>query len=109
MLINVLTGRGFRRVSPWVQMALMGGLIVVLFLTPLACAGIRPLVERHSPLLRWFPPFWFLGLYMDMLPGQPGGPAFHELARAGAAGARDFRRGFRDRPTSPATAATRGA
>jgi hypothetical protein len=73
VLINLLTGRGFRRVSPWVQMALMGGLIVVLFLTPLACAGIRPLVENHSPLLRWFPPFWFLGLYMDMLPGQPGG------------------------------------
>jgi hypothetical protein len=80
VLINLFTGRGFRRVSPWVQMALMGGLIVVLFLTPLTCAGIRPLVESHSPLLRWFPPFWFLGLYMDMLPGQPGGPVFHELA-----------------------------
>ena len=80
VLINLLTGRGFRRVSPWVQMALMGGLIVVLFLTPLACAGIRPLVLSHSPLLRWFPPFWFLGLYLDMLPGQPAGPVFHELA-----------------------------
>jgi len=80
VLINVLSGRGFRRVSPWVQMALMGGLIVVLFLTPLACMSIRPLVQSHSPLLRWFPPFWFLGLYMDMLPGQPGGPVFHELA-----------------------------
>ena len=80
VLINLLTGRGFRRVSPWVQMALMGSLIVVLFLTPLACIGIRPLVESHSPLLRWFPPFWFLGLYLDMLPGQPAGPAFHELA-----------------------------
>src|SRR5664280_1206306 len=80
VLINLLTGRGFRRVSPWVQMALMGGLIVLLFLTPLACAGIRPLVESRSPLLGWFPPFWFLGLYLDMLPGQPGGPVFHELA-----------------------------
>ena len=80
VLINLLTGRGFRRVSPWVQMALMGGLIVFLFLTPLACLSIRPLVESHSPLLRWFPPFWFLGLYLDMLPGQPAGPAFHELA-----------------------------
>jgi hypothetical protein len=80
VLINLLTGRGFRRVSPWVQMALMGGLIVFLFLTPLACLSIRPLVESHSPLLRWFPPFWFLGLYLDMLPGQPAGPVFHELA-----------------------------
>jgi hypothetical protein len=80
VLINVLTGRGFRRVSPWVQMALMGVLIVVLFLTPLACAAIRPLVESHSPLLRYFPPFWFLALYLDMLPGRPAGAIFHEIA-----------------------------
>src|ERR1019366_1975239 len=80
VLINLLTARGFRQVSPWVQMALMGGRFAVLFLTPLSCASIRPLVESHSPLLRWFPPFWFLGLYLDMLPGQPAGPVFHELA-----------------------------
>ncbi len=80
LLINVLTARAFRRVSSWVQMAAMGLLITVLFLTPLICASIRPLVERDSPLLRCFPPFWFLGLYMDMLPGRPGGPIFQELA-----------------------------
>ena len=80
VLINVLTGRGFRRVSPWVQMALMGMLIVVLFLTPLATVAIRPLVESHSPLLRYFPPFWFLAMYLDMLPGRPAGPIFHEIA-----------------------------
>ena len=52
-------------------------------------------MQSHSPLLRWFPPFWFLGLYLDMLPGQPAGPAFHELAAAGAAGPGDFGRGVR--------------
>ena len=78
--------RGFRRVSPWVQMTLMGGLIVVLFLTPLACASIRPLVESHSPLLRWFPPFWFLALYLDMLPGQPAARCSTSWRRVGAAG-----------------------
>lgn len=80
VLINVLTGSGFRRVSPWVQMALMALLIVVLFLTPLACAAIRPLVQSNSPLLRYFPPFWFLALYLDMLPGRPAGALFHEIA-----------------------------
>jgi len=80
VLINVLTARGFRRVSPWVQMALMGLLIVVLFLTPLTCAAIRPLVTNNSPVLRYFPPFWFLALYLDLLPGQPAGPLFHEIA-----------------------------
>ena len=80
VLINVLTARGFRRVSPWVQMALMGVLIVVLFLTPLTCAAIRPLVTNNSPVLRYFPPFWFLALYLDLLPGQPAGPLFHQIA-----------------------------
>jgi len=80
VLINLLPGRAFRRISPWVQMALMGMLIIVLFLTPLVCMSIRPLVEHGSPLLRWFPPFWFLALYLDMLPGRPAGPVFHEIA-----------------------------
>ena len=80
VLINLLSGRAFRRISPWVQMALMGMLIIVLFLTPLVCASIRPLVEHRSALLRWFPPFWFLALYLDMLPGQPAGAIFHEMA-----------------------------
>jgi hypothetical protein len=80
VLINLLTGRAFRRISPWVQMLVMGLLIIVLFLTPLICASIRPLVEHRSPLLWWFPPFWFLALYLDMLPGQPAGPFFHQIA-----------------------------
>jgi hypothetical protein len=80
VLLNVLTGRAFRRISPWVQMAAMGAVITVVVLTPLISALIRPLVERRSPFLQWFPPFWFLGLYLDMLPGRPGGPVFHELA-----------------------------
>ena len=80
VLINLLTGRAFRRISPWVQMAVMGLLIVVLFLTPLMCASIRPLVVHRSPVLWWFPPFWFLAMYLDMLPGQPAGPLFHQIA-----------------------------
>jgi hypothetical protein len=80
VLINLLPGRAFRRISPWVQMAVMGVLIIVLFLTPLVCASIRPLVEHRSPLLWWFPPFWFLSMYLDMLPGQPAGAFFHQIA-----------------------------
>ena len=81
LLINVLTGRAFRRISPWVQMASMGLLISVLFLTPLMIDTLRPLFERNSPVLRYFPPFWFLALYMDLLPGRPGGAMFHDLAQ----------------------------
>ena len=80
VLINVLTARAFRRISPWVQMAAMAVVIVVLFLTPLICSSLLPLLEQDSPLVRWFPPFWFLGLYVDLLPGHPGGPPFHFMA-----------------------------
>ena len=109
MLINVLTGRGFRRVSPWVQMALMGVLIVMLFLTPLACASIRPLVQRDSPLLRWFPPFWFLGPLSRHAARAPGRSRLPRTRRAGAPGAGDFRRALSRSPTSPAITATRAA
>jgi hypothetical protein len=80
LLINCLTARAFRRVSPWVQMASMAFLITILFLTPLVAINIRPLFQQHSPIVRYFPPFWFLAMYLDLLPGQPGGPIFHEIA-----------------------------
>jgi hypothetical protein len=80
LLINVLTARAFRRISPWVQMASMGVLITILFLTPMIARSLRALFEQHSALLRYFPPFWFLALYMDLLPGRPGGAVFHDLA-----------------------------
>ena len=80
ILINALPARAFRRISPWVQMGLMGLLIVVLFLTPLVGSSLKSLITANSPLLRWFPPFWFLALYVDLLPGRPGGEVFHQLA-----------------------------
>ncbi|HKE23473.1 MAG TPA: hypothetical protein VKB88_13995 [Bryobacteraceae bacterium] len=80
ILINVLTGRAFRRVSPWVQMGAMVFIVVILFTTPMIWMLLRPLIAGRSPLAQWFPPFWFLGLYLDLLPGHPGGPLFHELA-----------------------------
>jgi hypothetical protein len=42
---------------------------------------LRPLFERNSPVLRYFPPFWFLALFMDSLPGHPCGSMFHDLAQ----------------------------
>jgi hypothetical protein len=83
VLMNVLTGRAFRRISPWVQMAVMGLVCVTVVLTPLVCVLLRPLFERNSPLLEWFPPFWYLGLYLDLLPNRPGGAIFHLLAVRG--------------------------
>ena len=43
-------------------------------------AALGPLISTHHSMTKWFPPFWFLGLYLDLLPGSPAGPPFHELA-----------------------------
>jgi hypothetical protein len=80
ILINVLTGHAFRRVAPWVQMGAMVVIVLALFTTPMIWMLLRPLIEGQSPAVQWFPPFWFLGLYLDLLPGHPGGLVFHELA-----------------------------
>jgi hypothetical protein len=80
ILINVLPARAFRRVSPWVQMTLMGVLALLFFLTPATYFALRRLFEANSPLLRLFPPFWFVAWYVDMLPGRPAGEMFRDLA-----------------------------
>jgi hypothetical protein len=80
VLINILTARAFRRISPGVQMGAMMLVITVLFLTPLECSLMQPLITTGHPFTKWFPPFWFLGLYLDSLPGHPAGAAFHQLA-----------------------------
>jgi hypothetical protein len=80
LLINALTARAFRRISPWVQTASMGLLIAIFFLAPLISSNLPLWFESRSPVLRWFPPFWFLSLYLDLMPGRPGGAVFHEFA-----------------------------
>jgi len=79
LLINVLTSKAFRWVSPLVQMVSMGLLVLVLMLYPLVSALIQSLVEQNSPYLFYFPCFWFLGLYESLRPGVVH-PAFHPLA-----------------------------
>ncbi|MEO8127497.1 MAG: hypothetical protein ABJF23_03510 [Bryobacteraceae bacterium] len=79
ILINVLTSKAFRWVSPLVQMVSMGLLVLVLILYPLISALIQTLVEQNSPYLFYFPCFWFLGLYESLRPGVVH-PVFHPLA-----------------------------
>jgi hypothetical protein len=80
VLINVLTARAFRRVSAAVQMIAMGALVAVLLLTPLVSMNLARLLQQDSPLLYWFPPFWFLGLYGSLSPVGAVPKAFPALA-----------------------------
>ena len=46
----------------------MAMLIMFLFLSPLMGSSIGQLCRSHSTYLRWFPGFWFVGLYKQLFP-----------------------------------------
>jgi len=62
VLANVMPARLFRRITPWVEFALLVFLLAQLFLAPRVSELLTPL--RTGPLWRaaLFPPLWFLGL-----------------------------------------------
>ena len=51
-------------------------------LTPLLGAGAKGLVSHDHPVARYFPAFWFVGVYECMRPAT-GSAALRELGRTG--------------------------
>lgn len=83
LLINLLGWRWFRRVSPYVQIVLIAGLLVMFFSSGAITSGLRP--SQASPgVMRFFPPAWFIGLYQSELGWTQ--PVFRELASAAKLG-----------------------
>jgi hypothetical protein len=78
VLIAALPATAFRRVSVWVQTALMGLLVLLLFVSPLLAMALRGLIRRHSIAVYAYPPFWFAGLYDRLRPAVKS-PALVEL------------------------------
>ena len=68
LLINILTPRFFRRISPWIQMLGMSLMVLSLLLFPIYSMGMRLIAQAHPEWLRLFPPYWFTGVYELMLP-----------------------------------------
>ena len=83
VLINVLGQRLSRAVSPFVQGLSMMLLLTVLILCPMVMMFLQPLLESASVSVRYFPPFWFLGIYERVLAGSSTLPVFTALARTG--------------------------
>ena len=73
ILNAVFSGRTLRRVSVLAQTLLMSVLVMMFFLSPVLGMNLRRLTRENSPLLHWFPPYWFAGLYERMRPatGDP--------------------------------------
>src|SRR5215472_12823798 len=68
VLITMLRGNLYRRVSVALQTLLMGMLVMLLFLSPLAATHMRWMAEHHPQYLYYFPGFWFTGLYETLRP-----------------------------------------
>ena len=68
ILVTVFRGPLYRWLSTFVQTAAMAVSIMLLFVSPLLGFGLGGLCRVSSPYLRWFPGFWFAGLYERLRP-----------------------------------------
>jgi hypothetical protein len=78
ILMNVLGYRVFRRVSPYVQFALVALLILMFLLSGRIVSELQPGAAINPAAVYAFPPLWFLGLYQTQLGWT--NPVFRDLA-----------------------------
>ena len=82
-MLSLLGERLFRRISLAVQGLAVTVLVMMMLLFPVL-SGVTPgLLESGNAFVRWFPPFWFLGMYQRILEGPTALPIFSDLARIG--------------------------
>ncbi|MBS1876326.1 MAG: hypothetical protein JSU00_24135 [Acidobacteria bacterium] len=77
-LANLLPFRVFQRVSAWVQLAALFGVLFLFFVIPPIATFARLTDPANRQPALWLPPFWFLGLYQEILGTRH--PFIHELA-----------------------------
>ena len=83
LLLNTIGERIFRRITPLLQGGSIMLLLTILLLFPTLSQLLKALLTSGSPTIRYFPPFWFLGIYERLLAGPSAAPVFDELARTG--------------------------
>jgi hypothetical protein len=83
ILLNSVGENIFRRITPALQGGSIMLLLTVLLLFPTLSQSLGPILLSDSPAVRYFPPFWFLGIYERLLAGPSALPVFHELAHTG--------------------------
>lgn len=83
VLLNTVGERIFRRITPLLQGVSILLLLVVLLLCPTVAGSVKPLLTSGSTAIRYFPPFWFLGIYECLFVGGSAPVIFHLLARTG--------------------------
>ncbi|WP_158944697.1 hypothetical protein [Granulicella sp. S190] len=83
ILLNTVGEGLFRRITPLLQGLSIMVLLAVLLLCPTVAGSLEALLTSGSPAIRYFPPFWFLGIYEYLLDGASTPAIFHDLARTG--------------------------
>jgi hypothetical protein len=83
ILLNVVGENIFRRITPLLQGTSVMLLLTILLLHPTLSMSLKPLLTSGAPAVRFFPPFWFLGIYERLLIGPSALTVFHEFARIG--------------------------
>jgi hypothetical protein len=86
ILLNIVGENIFRRITPLLQGMSIMFLLTILLLHPTLSRSLEPLLTSGAPVVRLFPPFWFLGIYERLLMGPSAPAVFHELARIGCYG-----------------------
>jgi hypothetical protein len=72
VVINLVSPRLFRRISPYIQMCGMSLMILSILTYPLYMRLLRHAAESHQLWLWLFPPVWFTGLYDLFFPNAHG-------------------------------------
>ncbi len=83
ILLNTVGEHIFRRITPVLQGVSIMLLLTILLLHPTISRSLEPLLTSRSAAIRFFPPFWFLGIYERILNGPSAPAVFHELAHIG--------------------------
>jgi hypothetical protein len=82
ILVSVFGERLFRAIAPVLQATCTTTLLTVLLLFPAISQFLETLT--HTSAARYFPPFWFLGIYETLLAGSSTAAVFRGLAQTGS-------------------------
>jgi hypothetical protein len=82
-LLSVFGERIFRRFSLALQGLLITVLLMLLLLFPVLSGTVPVLLQSGSVFARFFPPFWFLGVYQRLMEGPSALPIYTQLAQTG--------------------------
>jgi hypothetical protein len=81
LMAAVMGERFSRAISPFLQGISMMLLLTIFFLFPVTSRFLEVLM--NLPAARYFPPYWFLGIYETVLAGSSSTPVFSGLAKTG--------------------------